>query len=72
MPQATGTVLLVQESRLRLLTGHGRGQVFVLGTRAAIEPQDLAVISGRRVRLTWHASARLHAGVIDDLEILPR
>jgi hypothetical protein len=65
-----GVVLLVQEGRLRLLTDDGRCRVFLLSHAAAIEPQDLALLPGRRVRLWHHASPKLMAGTITDIEIL--
>lgn len=70
MPSITGTILLVQESRLRLLTEDGRGEVFLLAHDAPIEPQDLPPLAGRRVRLSYHASPRLMAGVVTDLDLL--
>lgn len=70
MPQVTGTVLLVQESRLRLLDDRGRGHVFLLAPDAPIEPQDLPHLTGRRVRLDYHASPKLLAGVVTDLGLL--
>lgn len=70
MPSVTGTILLVQESRLRLLTDDHRGLVFLLGHDAPIEPQDLPPLTGARVRLDYVGSERLSAGVITDLRVL--
>ena len=70
MPQVTGTVLLVQESRLRLLTEDGRGRVFLLAPEAPIEPQDLPALTGRRVRLAYRRAPRLIAGVVTDIGVL--
>lgn len=71
MQEITGTVLLVQEGRLRLLTEEGQGRVFLLAPEAPIEPQDLPPLAGRRVCLSYHDSPRLQAGVIRDLRLLP-
>lgn len=70
MPTATGTILLVQESRIRLLAEDGRGMVLVLSHDAPIEPQDLPPLTGRRVRLRYRPSPRLVAGIVDDLQPL--
>ena len=70
MPSVTGTILLVQESRLRLLTDDHRGLIFLLGHDAPIEPQDLPALTGARVRLDYVGSDRLAAGVIKDLRVL--
>jgi hypothetical protein len=70
MPRVTGRILLVQESRLRLLTDDGRGLVFLLAHDAPIEPQDLPPLTGARVRLDFAPSPRLMAGVIHDLVVL--
>jgi hypothetical protein len=69
MPQVTGTILLVQESRLRLLDDQGRGYVFLLAPDAPIEPQDLPGLAGRRVCLRYHASPKLLAGVVSNLGV---
>jgi hypothetical protein len=70
MPSATGTVLLVQESRIRLLADDGRGHVFLLAPDAPIEPQDLPPLTGARVRLEYETSPRLAAGIIRDIRVL--
>jgi hypothetical protein len=70
MREITGVVLLVQEGRLRLLTEDGRGRVFLLSPRAPVEPQDLASLPGRRVRLGYHAAPKLMAGVVTEIGIL--
>lgn len=66
----TGVVLVVQEGRLRLLTDEGRGRAFLHSYGTPIEAQDLATLSGRRVRLHFHALPKLMAGVVSDIEIL--
>ena len=53
MPSVTGTVLLVQESRFRLLTDDGRGLTFLLAYDASMEPQDLPPLTDRRVRVDY-------------------
>jgi hypothetical protein len=70
MPQVTGTVLLVQESRLRLLGEDGRGHLFLLAPDAPVEPQDLPPLTGLRIRLSYRAAPGLTARVITDLGIL--
>jgi len=61
MAQVTGTVLLAQESRFRLLTPGGRGETFLLAHDAPIEPQDLPPGAGcawttRCRRSCWRGS----------------
>lgn len=70
MPSTTGTVLLVQEGRFRLLTEDGRGMVFVLAYDAPMEPQDLPPLTGRRVRVDYEDAPQLLAGVARDLVLL--
>ena len=71
MPSATGTILLVQESRFRLLTEDGRGTLFLLAPDAPVEPQDLPPLTGRRVRVEYEESPRLvAAGIAHDLLLL--
>lgn len=70
MPRVTGRILLVQESRIRLLTDEGRGLVLLLAPDAPIEPQDLPPLTGARVRLDCAPTPGLMAGVIHDLVVL--
>lgn len=49
----TGTLLLIQESRFRLLRDDGRGLSFALSPSAPLEPQDLAPLLHRRVRVRF-------------------
>jgi hypothetical protein len=70
MPSLTGTILLVQESRFRLLTGQGRGALFLLAHDAPIEPQDLPPLIGRRVRVQYEEVPGLLAGIAREIEIL--
>ncbi|MBX9702397.1 MAG: hypothetical protein K2X74_23365, partial [Acetobacteraceae bacterium] len=70
MPSIVGTVLLVQESRFRLLTESGRGETFLLSHAAPIEPQDLPPLTGRRVRVHYEAAPKLLAWVARDLHLM--
>lgn len=70
MPSVTGRILLVQESRFRLLTDDGRGMVFLLAYDAPLEPQDLPSLTHRRVRVDYDESSKLVAGVAHDLQVL--
>lgn len=70
MPSAEGTVLLVQESRFRLLDDHGRGGLFVLAPDAPLGPQDLPALTGRRVRVEYEKADGLVAGIARDLWML--
>jgi hypothetical protein len=70
MPSIIGTVLLVQESRFRLLTEDGRGETFLLSHAAPIEPQDLTPLAGRRVRVRYERAPRLLAFIARDLQLL--
>ena len=72
MPSITGTVLLVQESRFRLLTEDGRGETFLLSHAAAFEPQDLAPLTGRRVSVRYEHAPKLLAFIAQDLQLLDR
>ena len=70
MPSVTGTVLLVQESRFRLLTDDGRGLTFLLAYDAPMEPQDLPPLTDRRVRVDYEQAPKLVAGIARDLAVL--
>ncbi|GGC64579.1 hypothetical protein GCM10011504_48410 [Siccirubricoccus deserti] len=70
MPSTEGTILLVQESRFRLLDARGRGRVFVLAAHAPLGPQDLPVLAGRRVRVEYEQAPGLLAGIARDLWML--
>lgn len=70
MAVATGTVLLVQETRFRLLTEDGRGHVFLLAHDAPLEPQDLPQLTHRRVRVDYDGSGTLIAGIARDIHLL--
>lgn len=68
MRQATGTVLLIQEGRFRLLTDDGRGLAFTLSPAAPIEPQDLPPLLHRRVRVDYEDAPGLLAGAAHRVE----
>lgn len=70
MPVATGTILVVQETRFRLLAEDGRGMVFLLAHDAPLEPQDLPTLTHRRVRVSYEQSPTLIAGIARDLELI--
>lgn len=70
MPTATGRVLMVQESRMRLRLEDGRGLTLLLSPSAAIEPQDLPPLSHRRVRVEYEDAPGLLAGRATDLAVL--
>jgi hypothetical protein len=70
MRSITGTILLAQESRFRLLTEDGRGETFLLAHDAPIEPQDLPPLVGRRARIRFSPAPQLMAGVAHDLVLL--
>jgi hypothetical protein len=63
-------VLLVQESRFRLLTDDGRGETFLLSHAAPIEPQDLTPLTGRRVRVHYERAPKLLAFIAQDMQML--
>lgn len=70
MQTATGTILMVQESRFRLLTDAGQGLAFVLSSSAPFEPQDLLPLAGRRARVDYRATPGLLAGEAHDIALL--
>lgn len=70
MPTTTGTILVVQESRFRLLTEDGRGLVFLLAHDAPLEPQHLPPLAHRRVRVDYDPSPTLIAGIARDVQLL--
>ena len=72
MPRIAGTILLTQESRIRLLADDGRGHVFVLAPGAPLEPQDLPSLVGARVHIEYETTPRLLAGVIRDIFVTER
>ncbi|WP_439595333.1 hypothetical protein [Falsiroseomonas sp.] len=70
MPSATGTMLIVQESRFRLLTDAGRGLLFILAHDAALEPQDLPAFTHRRLRVDYAEAPGLRAHIAQKLHLL--
>jgi hypothetical protein len=71
MRSITGTILVVQESRFRLLTQAGRGMHFVLAHDARLEPQDLPALAHRRVRVDYQPAPGLRAHIAHALEATP-
>ena len=55
METIEGTVTIVQESRFQLTDDDGVSHLFVLGHRAAAEPEQLAKLQKQqaRVRVSW-------------------
>jgi len=51
MKTMEGTVLYVQESRFELQTPGGAGRLFVLSSRAAMEPQQLQALQRTQARI---------------------
>ncbi len=70
METATGTVLIVQEGRLRLLDDAGRAHALALSPSAPIEAQDLPALLHRRVRVGYRPVPGLLAGAIHRIERL--
>ena len=56
MQHVQGIITVVQEGRFRLAAEGGRSLLFVLSSRAPIEPQDLDELLGRRVDVTYSAA----------------
>jgi hypothetical protein len=71
MRSIAGTILIVQESRFRLLTADGRGMHFLLAHNARLEPQDLPALAHRRVRVRYEPAPGLRAHIAHDLEATP-
>jgi hypothetical protein len=70
LPRAVGTILVVQETRFRLLTDDGRGLVFLLAHDAPLEPHHLAGLIYRKVCVDYDASPKLIAGIARDLRLV--
>ncbi len=51
MKSVTGSILLVQEGRFRLMTDDGRGFLLTLAHDAGIEPSDLERLHRENVRV---------------------
>ncbi|MGK7867169.1 hypothetical protein [Falsiroseomonas sp. E2-1-a20] len=71
MRSIAGTILVVQESRFRLLTAAGRGLHFLLAHNANLEPQDLPALAHRRVRVDYEPAPGLRAHIAHALEATP-
>jgi hypothetical protein len=70
MAVATGVILVVQETRFRLLADDGSGHIFLLAHDAPLEPQDLPRLTHRRVRVAYDRSPTLIAGIARDIQTL--
>ena len=70
MRRALGIILVVQETRFRLLTDDGRGLVFLLAHDAPLEPQHLPGLTYRRVCVDYDDSPGLIAGIARDLHLV--
>ena len=70
METAEGTVLIVQEGRLRLLREDGRALALALSPAAPIEAQDLPALLHRRVRVGFKPVPGMHEGAIHRIERL--
>ncbi len=53
MRSIEGVVTIVQETRFQLLDDDGVGHHFLLAYSAAIEPEQLPMLTQRRVRVTY-------------------
>jgi len=62
MEHVTGTLLLIQEGRFRLLQDDGRGMSLALCPSAPLEPQDLPPLLYRRVRISFRRQKGMIAG----------
>ena len=69
MATALGTVVVVQETRFRLVTYEGRAELFLVAHGCAIEPQDLLALQYQqaRVRVTYRPASGLVAGLATDV-----
>jgi hypothetical protein len=50
----TGKIVVVQESRFRLVSDDGQGKLFTLAHDAGIEPQDLPDLQRAQTRVSVH------------------
>ena len=54
MRTVTGSIVVVQENRFRLVTDEGRAKLFILAHDAPIEAQDLPDLQRAHRRVTVH------------------
>ena len=69
MALTRGVIVLAQESRFRLVDSNGRGELYLLSRKAAIEPQDLPRLQRDRtpVIVSHRAAPCLVARLADDI-----
>jgi hypothetical protein len=74
MESMTGVIIVVQESRFRVIGDDGIPCQFVLSHKAPLEPQDLPPLQRAQahVRVRYAPSRSLIAGVAHDLVVLDR
>ena len=70
MPTITGRIVVVQESRFRLINDAGQARLFLLAPNAPLEPEDLGPLQRRQamVRVTYEDAPGLIAGVAQQIE----
>ncbi len=70
MPTVTGRVVVVQESRFRLITDGGQAKLFLLAPDAPLEPEDLPPLQHQqtKVRVTYDDAPGLVAGLARQME----
>lgn len=73
MDVITGTVVVAQESRFRLVDESGRAHLFLLAHNAPLEPEDLIDLqsSHARVRVRYSEAQDLVARIAHDLTVIP-
>jgi hypothetical protein len=71
MPLMRGTVTIVQEGRFQLTDEAGVSHLFVLGTRAGLEPAQLAPLAARQARIgvRFKPGRGLLAGVVEAIHV---
>lgn len=65
-----GVILVVQEGRFMLETKQGDSHLFILSRNAACEPQQLASINGKTIRVTATPAEDLIGYVAHTVELL--
>lgn len=72
MRTAEGVVTIVQEGRFQLVDAGGVAHLFLLGYRAAAEPEQLPALQQRqaRVRVRFHVPCGLIARVATQIQVL--
>lgn len=70
MQRLDGVITIVQESRFQLVDDDGVAHHFLLGHRAAIEPEQLPPLLERRVRVFYTDPKNLIGHLADKLLLL--